>query len=112
MQPKWIIFLTSSFVIFTIINVIIEQQSSVDPVMVERLTSLMTVQFPSDINPINFVVAIFQVAVTWFTTFWSMLIWDYAHLNIGLALWAKYIIFWPISIGIVGSVVLNRLGGR
>lgn len=110
MRTGWIIGLVSAFVIFTIIACICEM-NYIDEGDMSKLQQLLQPDFPDYKVPILGQIAGF-VTVAWdyIRILWGMFWWDYPFFTGGWAL-VRYMMFIPLSIGMVVSLVLATFRG-
>ena len=95
-NPKWIITLVTLFVVFTIICGIVDGTYGVNP-------SKLSVLLLPDWKHIT----------TWFGNLWDILWFNYSFFD-GPWVIVKYVLFWPVSIGLVvsfGATMLVGLAG-
>lgn len=110
MNPKWLIGLGTLFVVGTLLSGLLEQQyfgSNEAGVFYRLLTSYKEIEFT---NPLIALGTFVSVAWTYIKDIWAMFWWNYAFFEGSWEI-VKYAIFWPISIGLVVSLVLAAVRG-
>lgn len=75
-----------------------------------RLVALMNPDIPVSTNPIGAVVAYITAGWHYIQNLWGCFWFDYSFFQGGW-LMAKYAIFWPVSIGVVVSIVFAVFRG-
>jgi len=108
MKTSWFIGLLTLWGIFTVISGIIEM-NTLGEAEVGVFQALMQPEIPEFTNPIGAVFAFVNVAWDYLQNLWSVLWFDYAFFQ-GQWLYVKYIIFLPISISLVISLVFILRG--
>ena len=108
MKTSWFIGIIMLFGIFTVISGIIEMNTmGSDDISI--LQSLMQPQIPEFTNPLGAVFAVVNVAWDYLQVLWDVLWFDYAFFQ-GQWLYVKYLVFWPISVALVISLVFVLRG--
>lgn len=90
-NPKWLVGLMTIFIVFQVLCGLVEKTYGVET------TRLILLMKPS-------------LSVTYLQTFWDMLWFNYSFFHGGWEI-LKYVLFWPISIGLVISFVATIVMG-
>jgi len=110
MKTSWIIGLWVLFIGGSLISGITEMQflsGSTNEVAV--FNRLMTQPVLADANVFTIVGAVVKMTINWFFAFWDMLLWNYAFLTGGWAIF-KWIVLYPISAGFIASIIMAVRG--
>lgn len=110
MSPKWIIGLATLFIAGTVLSGLLELQylGSAEAGLFYRLThNYEAIEFT---NPLVALGTFATVAWAYIGDIWTMFIWDYAFFEGSWSIF-RYLIFWPISIGLIVSLILAAIRG-
>ena len=109
MATKWLIGMVTLWIICTVISLFLEAQQYGSS-EVATLYTLLTPDIPSFWNPIGAAIAYITVAWDYISVFWSMFWWDYSFFTGGWEL-VRFILFIPLSAGIIVSLVFATIRG-
>ena len=109
MSTKWLIGFIMLFVICTISSLLIEAQQFGDS-QTSHLYILLSPDIPSFWNPIGAAIAYVTVAWNYLQALWDMFWFDYSFFEGSWQL-VRFIVFVPISVGLVVSLILAAIRG-
>ena len=102
--------LMTAFVVLTLMSAAIEQSTNADDTALQRLQTIMERPEVTEINnPLSFAITFAKKVWSVIKLIWKALWWDYAFFT-GVWSIVKYAIFWPISVGMVFSLLIVMRG--
>jgi hypothetical protein len=108
MKTSWFIGLVMAFVLLTIVFGVAEQQY-LGSAGLSRLETLFFANIGEATDFGGWVSLFISASWGWITNFWHMFWWNYAGLD-GEWTIVKWVLLYPISLGIIASLVFARLG--
>ena len=109
MSTKWLIGLATLWMICTITSLFLEAQQY-GTGQLTTLYALLSPDFPSLSNPIGLIIAVISVAPEYLDYLWDLLWWNYSFFTGGWEI-VKYVFFFPLSVGLVVSLILAFVRG-
>lgn len=105
MKTSWIIGIFTMFILLSLISGILEAQYlGGQEDQVDTFTKLMSPPSFTSMNPLNVLWTVVTIGWHYLTAFWDMLWFNYAFFTGGWTI-IKWIVFFPISIGVVFSFI-------
>ena len=109
MSAKWLIGFFMLYVICAIVSLMMEAQQ-LGASEASTLYIILTPDIPAYSNPIGAIFAYISVAPAYLDALWSIFWWDYSFFEGSWQL-VRYILFLPLSGGLVVSLVLAFVRG-
>jgi len=103
-KPGWVVGLVMLFVILQIICNVCEMQAPLTSETPSHLQQLLSPDIPSYSNPIGAIASYVSVPFLWLWNFFALFFFDFSFFEGGWV-YVKYVIFWPISIGMIYGLI-------
>jgi len=110
MSSKWIIGLVVLYVVLAIISGMVEMTSPLGVDEVGRIKTLMSPTVPSFSDPLGAIFAYITFTWDYITNLWGIFWFDYAFFTGGWV-YVRYLLFIPVSIGVIVSLVISVVRG-